>query len=82
MPTSTSPLPKEVQDWLNIRMLGEPYVEAVNENGRLVIKRGYLYNGVKYYEKEVLPRQRLSGECDVCGNHTLECTCNVRKSNK
>lgn len=23
----------------------------------------------------------MSGECEVCGNHTLECTCDVRKPN-
>ena len=46
-------MPKEVQDWLTIRMLGEPYAEMVEEDGRRFIRRGYVFNGKKYYEREV-----------------------------
>lgn len=42
---------KQVEDHYRIKLLGKPFNEAYNENGRLVIKRGYILDGIKYYEE-------------------------------
>lgn len=46
-------IPQPVQDYYNIRLLGKPYSEAVEENGRILLRKGYIWDGKKYYEKEV-----------------------------
>lgn len=42
------PIPPEVMKFYQIRMLGKPFVE-VDTKSR--VWRGYVYEGVKYYEK-------------------------------
>ena len=53
MPTTLSPMPKELEEKIvkhyRISLLGDPFSELHNENGRIVIKYGYIYEGVKYY---------------------------------
>ncbi len=40
----------KIIDWYTIRLLGKQFNESVMQNGRLKIKRGYIFEGVKYYE--------------------------------
>jgi hypothetical protein len=56
--TECAPLPEAVVKWFSIKLLGEPFAEAHRENGRLVIKRGYLFEGKKYYETTVFDSER------------------------
>lgn len=49
--TASNPIPKKVQEWLSIRLLGEPFVE-MDESGK--IRRGYIFEGKKYSELGVL----------------------------
>ena len=44
-------IPKQVEEHYRIKLLGKPFNEAHNDNGRLVIKRGYILDGIKYYEE-------------------------------
>lgn len=53
MTTTVQKLPESIIKHFTIRMLGKAFSEAVMEDGRLVIKQGYIYKGVKYYEREV-----------------------------
>jgi hypothetical protein len=45
---SENPLPEEIMNYYNLRLLGKPFHE-VNEKGKIVY--GYYYEGKKYYEK-------------------------------
>ena len=47
--TATSPMPPELQQWLMIRMLGEPFAEMGEDRK---IRRGYTFEGKKYYYGE------------------------------
>lgn len=45
--TATNPMPKGLEEWLAIRMLGKPFAEFDAETR--TIKRGYTFEGKKYY---------------------------------
>ena len=50
MVTTISKLPEAIEKHYAIKLLGEPFSEMGEVDGCLVIRHGYIYNGVKYYE--------------------------------
>lgn len=43
-------LPKNVIKYYEITLLGQPFSEIEIDKGKIIIKRGYIYEGRKYYE--------------------------------
>lgn len=43
-------LPKNVIKYYEITLLGQPFSEIEVDKGKIIIKRGYIYEGIKYYE--------------------------------
>jgi len=49
--TASNSLPENVSKYLAITLLGEAFSEVDIKDGSLKIRRGYIYEGVKYYEQ-------------------------------
>lgn len=48
--TTTNDIPEQIKLFYKLNLLGESFSEVIIENGKLVIKKGFIYEGIKYYE--------------------------------